>query len=119
MLANAALTNDNTASAIVKRDASGNFTGGTITGVTVNSTGILALPSTSSSAVGVITQNGNRLIHSFGTNNFFIGSNAGNFTTTGYFVTGVGIGALAANSSGYQNTASVSSRLHPTYYRLL
>jgi hypothetical protein len=104
-LANAA-TNLNTASAIVKRDAGGNFEGGTITGATLSSTGAITLPATSSSSVGVITQNGGRFIHSHGSNNFFAGTSAGNFTMTGDSNVAVGGLTLFSNSTGSDNTAS-------------
>jgi len=92
--ANAA-TNLNTASTIVKRDASGNFSAGTITAV-----GNLGLPTTTDASAGVITQNGSQLIHTFGTNNFFAGTGAGNFTTGGSQCTAVGAGALTSNTNG-------------------
>jgi hypothetical protein len=122
-LANAA-TDANTASAIVRRDASGNFSAGTITAA-----GDVNLSTTNAAGtVGVINQNGTRLIHSFGTNNFFAGAGAGNFTmtggsntasginalrfnTTGTFNTAIGAAALSANTSGKNNTANGQSAL--------
>ncbi|MCE9518651.1 MAG: tail fiber domain-containing protein, partial [Verrucomicrobia bacterium] len=120
-LANAA-TNANTASTIVKRDGSGDFSANTIALL-----GNLALPATTSSGTGVITQNGSRLIHTFGgSNNFFAGTNAGNFimtgtntsgsnalnsNTTGYSNTASGYNALYSNTTGYSNTASGSVAL--------
>ncbi|MDB6005465.1 MAG: hypothetical protein JWR15_2452, partial [Prosthecobacter sp.] len=62
-LANAA-TSANTVSTIVKRDASGNFSAGTLTVA-----GRITLPTTSSSTVGVITQNGSTLISTYGLSN--------------------------------------------------
>ena len=93
-LANAA-TNANTASTIVKRDGSGNFSAGAIN-----------LPPTSSASLGVISQNGVPLLHSFGTNNVFAGATAGNFTMTGHSNTASGRNALTSNTSGNANTAT-------------
>ena len=76
--------------------------GGTTTG-TFN--GSFSLPATSSATVGVITQNGSPLIHTFGTNGFFAGLGAGNFTMTGNSNVAIGFSALAGNTTGYQNTA--------------
>jgi N-acetylneuraminic acid mutarotase len=116
ILANTA-TSGNAAGSIVKRDASGGFAAGTITGtfsgngsaltgVPASSvTGVLAFPSTSSSTVGVINQNGNRWLHTYGTNNFFAGVGAGNFTLSGSTNTGIGRTALAAITNGSGNTA--------------
>jgi len=56
---------------------------------------------------GVIFSDGNRYIHNFGTNNFFAGVNAGNFTMTGLGRnTAVGVDALKKNTQGIENTAS-------------
>jgi hypothetical protein len=57
--------------------------------------------------VGAINQNGTRLIHSFGTNNFFAGLAAGNFTMTGGANTASGMFAFQNNTTGSNNTASV------------
>ena len=99
VLANAAASG-NTASALVLRDASGNFSAGTIT-----LGGGLSLPTTSSANVGVLTQGGSPLLHSFGTNNFFAGAGAGNFSMGGTANTAVGTLALANNNVGSNNTA--------------
>jgi hypothetical protein len=97
--ANAA-TSAATASTIVKRDGSGNFTSASIT---LN--GNLNLPATTATA-GIIFSGGSPFIHAFGNNNFFAGSDAGNMTMTGTGDnTGVGYLALYNNTSGYQNTA--------------
>jgi hypothetical protein len=50
------------------------------TSVDINS--ILELEATTSST-GQITQAGTRILHTYGTNNLFLGEGAGNFTTTG------------------------------------
>jgi len=67
-------------------------------------TGNLRLPP-STATVGVIKSGANRFIHNFGTNNFFAGVNAGNFTLSGSNNTGVGINALQALTTGPSNTA--------------
>jgi len=95
--ANAA-TNANTPGTIVKRDASGNFSAGSITAA-----GSLILPATDSSGnVGVIIQNGTALIHTYGgSGNFFAGYGAGNFTTAGCNNTASGYNALHSNTGGF------------------
>jgi hypothetical protein len=90
----------NTANAIVRRDASGNFTAGTVT-----LGGNLALPNSSSGTVGVVTKGGVPFLHNFGTDNTFLGSLAGNTSLTGAFNTAVGASALKVNTSGFSNSA--------------
>ena len=90
----------NTASAIVRRDGSGNFSAGTAT-----LAGNLALPLTASASIGVITLGGDPFLHNYGSQNTFLGDPAGNFTTTGNANTAVGSFALFQNSSGMDNTA--------------
>jgi hypothetical protein len=103
-------TNASTASAIVKRDASGNFSANTVT-----LSGNLALPNTASSTVGVLTIGNVPFLHNFtaglGTN-LFVGANAGNLTTPGAANTGVGTTALDA-VSGSSNTAVGFGALGP------
>ena len=65
---------------------------------------IIAIPATTST-VGQIKQNGNRLIHTYGTNNMFIGIGAGNFTLTDELNLAVGEEALAALTTGGGNIA--------------
>ena len=113
-----------TASAIVRRDGSGDFSAHSIT-----LSGDLNLPATGSS--GVITLNGNRFLHAFESNNTFLGEKRGNFTmtgnrnavvgasalnanTTGHNNTAVGHNALAGNTDGFANTAVGSGALHAT-----
>ena len=57
----------------------------------------------STAATGNITKNGTPFLHNFG-NSTFLGSNAGNFTTTGGANTAVGLQALFNNISGDHNT---------------
>ena len=69
-------------------------------------TGNFRLPATTEST-GIIMSDGNRFMHNFGTNNFFAGVGAGNFTTTGEGRnTGVGESALQSNTTGRANTAT-------------
>ncbi len=82
------------------------FTGGqTIQGY-LTTTGDLNLPAT-----GLITAGGNRLIHAYGLNNFFAGSNAGNLAMTGNGNTASGKSALLFNTDGSRNTANGSFAL--------
>jgi hypothetical protein len=68
-------------------------------------TGNLTLPATTATA-GIINSGSNTLIHTYGTNNFFAGINAGNLTTTGNGNTATGMSALHSNTTGSYNTAS-------------
>ena len=67
--------------------------------------GNLNLPTTSDANNGVVEVNSARFIHSYGTNNSFLGSGAGNFTLTGLNATGIGKNALAALTDGGSNTS--------------
>jgi collagen type VII alpha len=63
------------------------------------------LLATTTSTVGQVKINGTRVLHSYGTNNFFVGTGSGNFTVTGnqnYFAVN---GGAASISSGSYNTA--------------
>ena len=66
--------------------------------------GNLYLPITTATAGGIYS-NGSRLIHTYGTANFFAGLNAGNFTGTGDYNTAIGRATLSANTAGLYNTA--------------
>jgi hypothetical protein len=55
---------------------------------------------------GIIKSGTNRFIHNFGTDNTFIGLNAGNLALTGSRNTASGATALGLNTTGSQNTAS-------------
>ena len=57
-------------------------------------------------AVGNIFKNGDSFIHNFGTNNTFLGVEAGNFSMSGRYNTGTGAFALTSNQDGFYNTAS-------------
>jgi len=79
------------------------------------SNGNLALPQTASASAGVINLGGGPFIHACcGATqyNTFVGSSAGNFTTTGAGNTASGQGALSANTTGYENTASGQGALY-------
>jgi hypothetical protein len=70
------------------------------------SAGNLAMADSSATA-GNILKGGVPFLHNFGTNNTFIGKNAGNLTMTGLGGnTGSGAGALLSNTMGFDNTAS-------------
>ncbi|HEY7060249.1 MAG TPA: tail fiber domain-containing protein [Chloroflexota bacterium] len=99
-------TSADTPSTLALRDASGNLSLNTLT-LDAN----LALPSTTSSAAGVLTLGGSRFLHSFGTSNTFLGGSAGNFTLTGDHNTAVGANALPSNTTGSNNTATGASAL--------
>jgi hypothetical protein len=73
-------------------------------------TGNFRLPATTA-AVGIIKSGANRFIHSFGTNNFFAGVNAGNFTMSGVNNTGIGYTALQSVTSASGATAIGSAAL--------
>lgn len=58
-----------------------------------------------SPAIGNVFKAGNRFIHNFGTDNTFVGVNAGNFTTAGAENVGIGRNALFSNTTGFNDTA--------------
>jgi hypothetical protein len=82
----------------------------------------LVLPNTTGSTIGVVYKGAERLLHNYGTDNIFLGINAGNFTmsglgntvfgnsaldnnTTGIFNTSVGVQSLSNNTTGDNNTS--------------
>jgi hypothetical protein len=71
----------------------------------VTTAGTINLPTTTSSTVGVLNLGGSPFLHSFGTQNTFLGKGAGNFTMSGQANTALGYIALNADTSGLQNTA--------------
>ena len=71
----------------------------------VTMTGNIMLPATTATT-GVIKSGADTLIHTYGTDNFFAGVNAGNLTMTGSFNTANGYYALSTNTAGTDNTAS-------------
>ena len=109
-------TPDDLYNAIVSRDTNGSFNANNIAlGNAANcsgESGVLTLPTTSATA-GMITLGGCSMpfLHGYGTDNFFGGLNAGNFTMSGGDDTAVGANALFNNTSGYENTAVGSQAL--------
>jgi hypothetical protein len=75
------------------------------TGDLTVTSGNVNLPTTADADNGVIEVNSARFIHSYGTNNSFLGSGAGNFVLTGLNATGIGKNALAALTDGGSNTS--------------
>ena len=89
----------NTPNTLVKRDGFGNFYAGSIQ-LAAN----FYLPTTTANA-GIIYMGGAAMIHSYGSQNFFAGYGAGNFTMTGSDNIGMGSLTLAANATGNDNSA--------------
>ena len=87
------------------RDGSGNFAMNTLM-----LDGNLNVPASSATA-GVISQDGQTFIHSFGIDNTFVGSGAGNLSMTGNHNAALGSGTLDSNTSGVFNTAVGSGAL--------
>jgi len=66
--------------------------------------GDINFPTTTGSTYGIIRQNGTRVLHTYGTDNLFLGKNSGNFTTSGVGINvGIGPGVLQGNTIGSQN----------------
>ena len=82
------------------------LTANTFSGTQTIASGNLALPVSTSAASGVITFGGSTFLHSYGTNNTFLGVDTGNFSMTGTENTATGKRALFSNTSGASNTAS-------------
>lgn len=78
---------------------------GTGSFATLTSSGNIDLPSTTGPAAGVINSGGSPFLHSFGTNNIFLGPNAGNFSMTGQTNIGIGLDTLPVNTTGQLNIA--------------
>lgn len=78
------------------------ITGGLGVGGNAYVGGVINLPATTATA-GKITQAGNNLLHTFGTENLFLGLNAGNTTSSGQYSVGVGTRAMASLTNGRQN----------------
>ena len=94
-------TSANTPGTLVMRDGSGSFAGQSIIAL-----GAFNMPTTVNASTGLITQNDIRLLHTFGTQNFFVGQAAGNFTMTGAYNTASGFATFQNNITGSGNTAS-------------
>jgi len=98
-------TNLNTVSTLVARDASGNFSAGTVSITDLVASGNVELDN-STATIGNILKGGNSFIHNFGTDNTFVGVNAGNFSTSGTGQnSGLGINTLASLTTGSNNIA--------------
>ena len=65
----------------------------------------ILMNNTAGAAIGNIFKGGNRFMHNAGTDNTFLGINAGNFTTTGAENVGIGRQALSSNTTGFENVA--------------
>jgi hypothetical protein len=105
----AANTFSSTVSLTLGTDATNSSTGGTLTvtgGAAVSKklfVGTLLDIVATTSTAGQITQAGTRLLHTYGTDNLFLGSAAGNTTNTAYYCQGIGTRSLTSLSSGRQN----------------
>lgn len=84
--------------------------GGQITGTVDIVAGNLSLES-STPTTGNITKSGTTFIHDLGSENTFIGRNAGNLTSVGSSNTGSGYSALRDNTIGGANTANGANAL--------
>lgn len=87
--------------------------GTAIPGETLDVNGNINLPTTTAS-VGILKVNSVPTLHSYGTNNLFLGAFAGNFGLTGSANVGVGKNALVGLSSGSQNVALGMNALNVT-----
>lgn len=70
---------------------------------TTSFSGSISLPSTTTANNGSLQINGTPFLHNFGTNNTFVGANAGNRKMSGTGNTAIGSGSLSANTSGASN----------------
>lgn len=72
------------------------------------------LPNTTTQYNGVIFKNTVPFLHNYGGggSNAFLGYNAGNFTTTGYDLSGFGYSVLFNNTEGYNNAAFGNNALY-------
>ncbi len=78
----------------------------TSTTATSTFSGAIALPATTAAGAGVVTVAGTRFLHNYGTGSVFLGSEAGNLTSSGFGQNvGVGYQSLTQVTTGYQNTA--------------
>jgi Chaperone of endosialidase len=67
-------------------------------------TGSLRLPETTASTNGIIWIGANSFIHTFGTDNTFVGENAGNLVMSGNSNSAMGLNALNSNTTGSSNS---------------
>ncbi len=82
----------------------------TFTATQTINTGNLDLDA-STATTGNLLKDGTPFLHNFGTDNTFLGAQAGNFTMTGFSNTASGRQALTANATGFLNTASGANAL--------
>lgn len=96
----------NSSNTIVNRDSSGNFAANEIDVVDLVASGNVVLSTNpSTSTAGNIMKGVNSFIHNFGTNNTFMGENAGNFSMSGNGKNSmVGSNSFGSNVSGENNT---------------
>lgn len=74
---------------------------------------IINLPTTLNSNSGTIIKNGIMFLHTYGTNNLFLGYNSGNFTMAGANGSvALGTATLNGLTTGVENTAVGNSALH-------
>ena len=105
-------TNLNTPNTLVLRDGTGSFAAEVVSVVDTVASGNLVLTITpSSTTAGNILKGASTFIHNAGTNNVFVGIDAGNLTVTGANNVGVGINALTVHTTGARNTAVGSAAL--------
>ena len=95
------------ATALTTPGAIGGTTASTGAFTTLAASTFLDIAATAATAgtatAGVIRQAGTRLLHSYGTQNLFLGDGAGNFTLTGSANTGIGRATLGSITSGGKN----------------
>jgi len=60
---------------------------------------------TTTATSGQLRLDGTRLLHAFGSNNLFVGTNSGNFSMSGAGNAAVGNGTFGSNTTGYGNAA--------------
>jgi len=103
-------TDLNTPNTLVLRDNTGSFSAQTVSatdavfGCDIEVGCNIIMNDSTSAAIGNVVKNGARFIHNFGTNNTFVGINAGNFAAAGLQSTGIGEDSLNVNA-GSTNTA--------------
>jgi len=105
----AAQTFSSTVNLSLNTDATSSTAGGTLTvtgGASVSKKlfvgSLLDIVATTATA-GQITQAGTRILHTYGTDNLFLGGGAGNTTNTGFYSVGIGTRALFSLTTGRQN----------------
>lgn len=70
----------------------------------INFTKTLRIEETMNSTTGVIYRGTLRFLHTYGNENFFMGENSGNFTTTGPWNTVIGNSTLTQLTTGHSNS---------------